>query len=64
MTEMNDFFDINDKNMKKYDDYVIQILKNVQCIFHNKNQRGYWGILKYNVKIRNIENLKMAAHRE
>jgi hypothetical protein len=35
--EMNYFFDINDKNIKKYDDYVISIFKNVQCIFHNKN---------------------------
>ena len=64
MTEMNYFFDINDKSVEKYDDYVIQIFKNVQYIFHNRNQNVFWGILKYNVKIRNIKNLKIAAYRE
>ena len=64
MMEINYFFDINDKNMKKYDDYVIYIFKNVQCIFHNRNQNVFWGTLKYNVKIKNIENVKIAAYRE
>jgi hypothetical protein len=35
--EMNYFFDINDKSMKEYDDYVIWMFKNVLRIFHNKN---------------------------
>jgi hypothetical protein len=31
--EMNDFFDINNKNERNDDDYVIYIFKNVRYIF-------------------------------
>ena len=64
MMEMNYFFDINDKSMKEYDDYVIWMFKNVQRIFHNKNQKVFWEMLKYNVRIKNIENLKIGAYRK
>jgi hypothetical protein len=62
--EMNYFFDINNKSMKKYDDYVIWIFINVQCIFHNRNQNVFWRTLKYNVRIRNIENLKIVTYKD
>ena len=62
--KMQFFFNINNKNMKKYDDYVIRNFKNVQCIFYNRNQTEFWGILKYKVKIKNIKNPKIASYRE
>ena len=33
MMEMNNFFDINNKNERNDDDYVIYIFKNVRYIF-------------------------------
>ena len=41
MTKINFFYDGIYKNIEIYHNYVIQIFRNVQCIFDRKNNGEY-----------------------